>query len=355
MLSTDRNFEGNPMTTSMPRQVSAMGPVWRARVSAHAEVLAVLAIANIMFVLTNRALGISSFREEIEAVPEGVLPDYYSLALISAGQLLFKWGIMFGLAYLIGRWHRNRRLVEYGGSKGNGSLRSYLALGIVAGLMLGFLSDFIVQVDIYFNGSTDLVATADAGRGTLGFWVLAAVSAFILPPILEELWMRGYAQTRLAEDYGSGTAIWFAAFIFAFAHTHFIQADLFNMGTLFSIVISGAVLGYLFHITGSLIPPILAHAVINLFASGPEMPFVLGGTILLLIVLWRPIVGHAREVWSTLMGVDSIGWTVGGLLVITVLTVAVAIVPNSLVLWAILGPLIFLPHEYRDRRWRLAT
>jgi membrane protease YdiL (CAAX protease family) len=328
--------------------------MWRTRVAALAEVLAVLAIANIASVLANRALGISSFREEIAAIPEGSLPNYYTLALTSVGQLLFKWGIMFGLAYLIGRWHRDRRLGEYGVSKGSGSLGSYLALGIVAGLIVGFLSDFLVQVDIYINGSTDLVASADAGRGTIGFWVLAAASGFVLPPILEESWMRGYAQTRLAEDYGVGMSIWFSAFIFGFAHTHFIQPDLFNIGTLISIVISGVVLGYLFYITGSLIPPILAHAIINLFATGPEMPIVLGGTILLVVILWRPIFRYARDIWSILAQVDSKGWTMGGLIVIALLTTAVAIIPNSLLLWVFAGPPLFVPYEYQDRHWRMA-
>lgn len=342
------------MATSTTRQVPTIGPIWRTRVAALAEVLAVLAIANIAYVLANRALGISSFREEIAAVPEGALPNYYTLALISVGQLLFKWGIMFGLAYLVGRWHRNRSLGEYGVSKGSGSLGSYLALGIVAGLIVGFLSDFIVQVDIYMNGSTDLVARADAGRGTLGFWVLAAASGSVLPPILEELWMRGYAQTRLREDYGVGTSIWFSAFIFGFGHTHFIQPDLFNIGTLISIVISGVVLGYLFYMTKSLIPPILAHAVINLFATGPEMPIVLGGTILLAVVLWRPIFRHARDMWSILTHLASSAWTMGGLLVIVLLATAVAIIPNSLLLWVIVGPPLFVPYEYQDRHWRMA-
>lgn len=350
----ERDSEGDQVPASTTRQIPTIGPIWRTRVAALVEVLAVLAIANIATILTSRALGLSSFREEIAAVPEGALSNYYTLALISVGQLLFKWGIAFGLAYLIGKWHRSRRLGEYGVSKGSGSLGSYLALGIVAGLVLGFLSDFIVQVDIYVNGSTDLVASAEASRGTLGFWVLNAASAFVLPPILEELWMRGYAQTRLAEDYGVGTAIWFSAFIFAFAHTHFIQPDLFNIATLISIVISGAVLGYLFHITGSLIPPILAHAVINLFSTGPEMPIVLGGTILLVVVLWRPIFRHAKAIGSILNQVDSKWWTIGGLLVIVLLTTAVAIVPNSLLLWVTVGPLLFIPYEYRDRTWRLA-
>jgi len=155
------------MKLSNTGQIPSIGPIWRARVAALAEVLVVLAIANIVSVLANRALGISSFREEIKAVPFGELPNYYTLALISAGQLFFKWGIMFGLAYLIGRWHRNRRLSDYGVSKGGGSLGSYLTIGIVAGLIIAFPSDFLVQVDIYMNGSTDLVASADAGRGTM--------------------------------------------------------------------------------------------------------------------------------------------------------------------------------------------
>jgi len=340
------------MKLSNTRQIPTIGPIWRARVAALAEVLVVLAIANIVSVLANRALGISSFREEIKAVPFGELPNYYTLALISAGQLLFKWGIMFGLAYLIGRWHRNRRLSDYGVSKGGGSLGSYLTIGIVAGLIIAFPSDFLVQVDIYMNGSTDLVASADAGRGTIGYWVLAAASAFVLPAILEELWMRGYAQTRLGEDYGVGASIWFSAFIFGFAHTHFIQSDFFKLGTLISIVISGVVLGYLFHVTGSLIAPILAHAVINLFATGPETPIILAGTIVLVVILWRPIFLHAKNMWSILSQLESKSWTIGGLIVILILTTAVAIIPNSLLLWIIVGLPLFIPYLYQDRRWQ---
>jgi membrane protease YdiL (CAAX protease family) len=282
------------------------------------------------------------------------MPDYFSMAGISALQLLIKYVILFGMAYLIGRWHRNRCLREYGVKLGNGSIKSYLALGLLAGIFINILPDGLLFLDLAANGSSSLVPPELPGKWSLGFWVFQFVGNFGLVAIFEELFFRGYYQTRLSEDFGIATAIWIQSFMFAFSHTRFIQADIFQLGTLLGLILTSILFGFMLYKTGSLIPPIIGHAVINLPTTGAELRFFLGFSLAVVLIFWKPILSYAWEIWNTLIRPRSIRWVLVGIGIVLAISLPLLVIPESLILWALIGLIIAFVIERKEKEQGLA-
>jgi membrane protease YdiL (CAAX protease family) len=95
------------------------------------------------------------------------------------------------------------------------------------------------------------------------FWLFAGILSYAVIPIIEELIFRGYYQRRLAEDWGDGPAIIGTACFFTFAHRQYLIANEYNMTMIASLFCMAIGLGIVFAWTRSLIPSIIAHAIIN--------------------------------------------------------------------------------------------
>jgi Type II CAAX prenyl endopeptidase Rce1-like len=95
------------------------------------------------------------------------------------------------------------------------------------------------------------------------FWLFAGILSYAVIPIIEELIFRGYYQRRLAEDWGDGPAIIGTACFFTFAHRQYLIANAYNMTMIASLFCVAIGLGIVFAWTRSLIPSIIAHAIIN--------------------------------------------------------------------------------------------
>jgi membrane protease YdiL (CAAX protease family) len=101
------------------------------------------------------------------------------------------------------------------------------------------------------------------------FWLFSAVMSWALVPVVEELFFRGYCQRRLAEDWGDGPAIIGTACFFTFAHAQYQIPNLYNGGMIVGLLISALGFGAVFAWTRSLIPGIIAHALIDIPMTVP--------------------------------------------------------------------------------------
>jgi len=121
--------------------------------------------------------------------------------------------------------------------------------------------------------------------------------SYALIPVVEELIFRGYYQRRLAEDWGDGPAIIGTACFFTFAHRQYLIANAYNLTMIASLLCLAIGLGVVFAWTRSLIPSILAHAIINV----PMTPFWQGALLVVFAIgaffVWRGGVRAVRQVF----------------------------------------------------------
>ncbi|HET7038678.1 MAG TPA: CPBP family intramembrane glutamic endopeptidase, partial [Gemmatimonadales bacterium] len=203
--------------------------------------------------LAGRALALGP--AGLRALEPGVTPDFLRLSLSTAENLLLRYGIVLGLAFLVGWWHRRRRLRDYGVTTAGRPLGEHLGIALLlfaaAGLLpavLQRLADLVPasQVPAHWSHIETLRGPA--------VWLYLFVGSFGLVPIAEELLARGYIQSRLAEDVGPGAAILITAVFFTFSHTQYFIPGPIGPGMLVSLFIGSIAGGYVRHRTRSLVP-----------------------------------------------------------------------------------------------------
>lgn len=90
--------------------------------------------------------------------------------------------------------------------------------------------------------------------------ILVVIIAVIGAPITEEVVFRGIFFRSLTGTLGVHVAAVASAVVFAVIHFEVLYSQPLGLGGLFVV---GVVLAYAFHLTGSLVVPILGHAVFN--------------------------------------------------------------------------------------------
>ena len=135
------------------------------------------------------------------------------------------------------------------------------------------------------------------------FWLFTAVGSFGLVAFGEELFYRGYCQRRLTEDLGDGPAIIGVAALFTFSHDQYLIANVYSIGMVISLLAGSLAVGYVYARTRSLIPTMVAHAVVNVPST---RPFQLASLAVIAVILWRarkPVAAAIHEGIGWLRGV----------------------------------------------------
>jgi len=96
------------------------------------------------------------------------------------------------------------------------------------------------------------------------FWLFAGILSYAVVPVVEELLFRGYYQRRLAEDWGNGPAILAVACLFTLSHKQYLIGNVYNVTMILSLFCIAVGLGVVFAWSRSLIPSMIAHAIINI-------------------------------------------------------------------------------------------
>ena len=133
-----------------------------------------------------------------------------------------------------------------------------LALASLGLLLSGAVVQELVRVlGIPMTGSLAQLERVLRGLSPGAFVVALAVGG-VLVPIGEELFFRGYVQSRLCRRWGAWPGIVWTALFFALAHFDPIHSA--------SALVAGFYLGWLAQRTGSTVPGMIVHAVNNLVA-----------------------------------------------------------------------------------------
>jgi membrane protease YdiL (CAAX protease family) len=196
----------------------------------------------------------------------------------------------FVLIIPINWWHRRQGPRAYGLTRAG---LPWSAL-ILAGLATSALSQWPVLVHTLVDAIHPLGAMApwrqaffDMSWRRWQFWLFAGIMSYALIPVVEELLFRGYYQRRLAEDWGDGPAILGTACFFVFAHKQYLIMNAYNLTMIVSLFCMAIGLGVVFAWTRSLIPSMIAHAIINV----PMTPRWQGALLIIFVVgiffAWR--------------------------------------------------------------------
>ncbi len=327
---------------------------WTPLVAAALEILAIFLGGSLLAILISRTIGLASLRERLVAQLAEPEPPFLRLSWAVGADLLLRYAILFALAYAVGRWHRRRTLATYGVTRAGRAAGFHLKVGV----LLFAVGVFVPKLLIFLRDFIDLGAAPERWEtliqhhGSLPFWIYMAVGSYGLVPILEELFFRGYVQTRVTEDFGPAIGILITALAFSVSHTHFFIASVFSLGMLGGLFFSALLLSYARYRTGSVIPGIIAHALGNV----PVVDTSLLMTLLLMLVLmiWyrRSLSEWGAQLGRTLVTIESPGaLLVGTATVMAVLAIVLAR-PDTLPLVTLAAGLVALALEAREKSVR---
>ena len=116
--------------------------------------------------------------------------------------------------------------------------------------------DWLEEILIAQEEQAEVITETLTRFNSLNDFLLAFLIVAILPAVGEELLFRGLVQPKLQEALGNPhIAIWLTSFIFAALHFQFFG--------LVPRMFLGAIFGYLYYWSGSLLLPMLAHLINN--------------------------------------------------------------------------------------------
>jgi membrane protease YdiL (CAAX protease family) len=274
----------------------------RRRIAAVLEVLGVYGAGLLVTGLLSRALGLQTANPLANFTVNISNPELVTASVQFLTILMLQYAGWFLLIIPINAWHRRRGPAAYGLTRSGRSWR-YL---LVAGLATAALSEWPVLslslVDSFYDlGETVAWRQAffDTSWTRWQFWLFSGVASWGVVAVLEELFFRGYCQRRLAEDWGDGPAIVGVSCLFVFAHGQYLILNAYSIGMVVSLLCIAVGFGVVFAWTRSLIPSIVAHAIVNV----PMTPFWQGIFVTAFIVgailAARPGADIVGQVFST--------------------------------------------------------
>lgn len=225
--------------------------------------------------------------------------------LVASRQLLLTLALLYGSYFLliipINWWYRRRGRTAYGLTRAG---RPWKTL-ILAGLATSVLTQWPVLLHTLIDAIHPLGAMAPWRQAFFEmswrrwqFWLFAGILSYAVIPVIEELIFRGYYQRRLAEDWGDGPAIIGTACFFTFAHRQYLVANAYNLTMIASLLFLALGLGVVFAWTRSLIPSMIAHAIINV----PLTPRWQGALLVVFAIgiffAWRGGVATVKQVFK---------------------------------------------------------
>ena len=217
----------------------------------------------------------------------------------SAGWLL--------LAFGVGWWRRRYRPSHYGLTLAGRSPGFYLKTGLVVFVVAELLGKLLSLANAIHPMGEQIAwreAVFNMSWTTPAFWAFMAVGSFVLVPILEELFFRGYIQTRLEEGFGAPVAILATAFLFQLSHSQYLILNPFNVGMILTGLFGSVVWGYAFYLTRSLWVTIVAHALVNIPIRGVGLWVEILGMLVVVVVARRDIGRAAVDFWSMVRSIS---------------------------------------------------
>ena len=265
-------------------------------------------------------LFVSTFHLQIDNPLVHIHAQISDAGLLFAARDLFFLFLMqyagwFLLVIPINWWNRRSGPPAYGLTRAGKSWTVLLAAGVATAALAAWPAMSVQLLDTLYGLGPAVPwrqAFFEMSWRRWEFWLFSAVLSWAFVAFMEELFFRGYCQRRLAEDWGDGPAIIGTACLFTFAHGQYLISNLYNAVSLASLFVLALGLGLVFAWTRSLVPSVLAHAVINF----PMTPRWQVATLLVFIVIAaitaRRVPPVVRQVFSRASAIACISLAVVG-------------------------------------------
>jgi hypothetical protein len=124
------------------------------------------------------------------------------------------------------------------------------------------------------------------------FWLYMSVGSFAFVPVVEELTFRSYVLGRYSMHFSAGAAVLLSAALFWVSHGQYLRADPFLLAYSLLTFAGAAALAWSVVRTGSIVPALIAHALLNIPTTQPFMIALIAAALVALI-LWR------RSIWAS--------------------------------------------------------
>ena len=322
----------------LPQNKITLSPGWR-KACAILEVLGIYAAGQLLGMLLFAILGslihIPLKNPLLEITASATQNDLLRITWRLLVLLLCQYTGWMAAAFAVGWWHRRRTPAQYGLTLAGRSIGFYIKAGMVVFVVAELFTKLLSLLDTLVPMGEQIAwreAIYQLNWSTPAFWLLMAVGSYGLVPILEELFYRGYVQTRLEEDLGAPVAILATAFLFALSHSQYLILNPFNIGMLLSTIFGALVWGYIFYRTRSLLVTIIAHAIVNIPIRGIGLWIEIAAMLVVIVIARREIYRALVDGWSLLRSIPRCWQTVG----------IVALFGMFAVAYALLGDIVSL-------------
>lgn len=197
----------------------------------------------------------------------GAAPDYLASSLAIGKQFGLQYGAALALVLFFGTLRRRTAPRHYAlAARPLGFLRLG-ALGVIAGLIASIPTQAIFLAKEFWPLGKDTVlwTVMESNPWDWTFWVFAATGSFLVVPIIEELMWRSYVLGRLVEAFRPGAALLLSSLIFAGLHFQYlVNGDFLGYATMASVIAAAVLFGLITLTTGSVLPAIIAHMILNI-------------------------------------------------------------------------------------------
>jgi membrane protease YdiL (CAAX protease family) len=243
------------------------------------QVMGALVLAAWAYLLTPIDSGVNGFA----AALEGLMASPSGLALAA----VVSWTGMGTAALMAGAlspepWRHRLRLSLDGITAGKVVLVIVGLLGVSQALDAS-----VALLGLSHFGALDHINRVMA-RASPGWLVVLSFALALGPGMAEELFFRGFMQTRLAQRFGAALAIAITSACFGFIHFDLVHTPV--------AAVLGLFLGWAVERTGSIVPAMAAHVVNNLIAvltagvtwlgsTTAQVSALVAGVLLVLVVL----------------------------------------------------------------------
>jgi membrane protease YdiL (CAAX protease family) len=283
------------------------------------------------------------------------IPNFLSASSVLFIELVTRYGFVLGLALLLGLWRGRSIPASYGVTLGDYGLLKLIGIGILMGLLASLPEQILRLVDVYvpLGPGTRFWALQARVPWNIGFWLYMAVGSFVIVPIFEELYTRGYLLGRLRESYSAGGSLLAMAIFFSLAHGQFHHANIVSVSGEVILFFWAMILGYAVYRTGSLVPAIIAHLIINVPMIVDIRWIILFISLVALVIWQKTFMAWIIDIVRLLRTVDDWIWTFIAIIVFLLMLITIDKTPWMVFVWLGVFGLITLVGLPRRSTWRV--